>query len=387
MANELVTKAYDIDISKTGARPIVKLSQYDTRTIRVLFTVYDGNVLQVLDGCTARVDGRRSDGTAFTKPCEIEQGSKVGFTIEAEMTNAAGMHDAELVIINSDGNPMGTQNFVFSVEKSPFDRESAATTDDRTLYDQYTTAVDTRVANAVKRSDDALAASKASFNEEVSKASAWRTNFESETKKRLDAMESAKGLMTSNAPLPSGGGAGQVLAKASGDDYDVTWKDEKNGLPSGGLIGQVLAKTSASDYDVSWQYQQTGGLTCENIFTGQYSWTHNHAVDCSKPVTDFDFIDVQFSSESGIKGVTRVYGPTVGTLFETDIACNFASDSGFYMLSKVFKITENSTINTWNYNDSGVYVTGRARLWGGNQSVEIGDFIGITAVWGWKGDQ
>lgn len=158
-------------------------------------------------------------------------------------------------------------------------------------------------------------------------------------------------------------------------------------VPSGGLIGQVLAKTSASDYDVSWQYQQTGGLTCENIFTGQYSQTHNKAINCSKPVTDFDFIDVQFSSESGIKGVTRVYGPTVGTLFETDLTCNFASNSGFYMLSKVFNITGNYTINTWNYNNSGVYVTGRARLWGGNQSVEVGDFIGITAVWGWKGDQ
>lgn len=209
MANELVTKSYDIDISQTGARPIVKLSQYDTRTVRVLFTVYDGTELQVIDGCTARVDGKRSDGTAFTAPCDIEQGSKVGFTVESEMTNAAGMHDAELVIINSDGNPLGTQNFTFSVEKSPFDRESAATTEDRTLYDQYTTAVDTRVSAAVKRSDDALAESKESFAAEVSKAETWRTNFESETKSRLDAMESA--------------GAQQKLSAMAmtGDDYKL----------------------------------------------------------------------------------------------------------------------------------------------------------------------
>lgn len=209
MANELVTKSYDIDISKTGARPIVRLSQFDTRTVRVLFTVYDGTELQVIDGCTARVDGRRSDGTAFTAPCDIEQGSKVGFTVESEMTNAAGMHDAELVIINSDGNPLGTQNFTLSVEKSPFDRESAATTEDRTLYDQYTTAVDTRVSAAVKRSDDALAESQESFAAEVSKAETWRTNFESETKSRLDAMESA--------------GAQQKLSAMviTGDDYKL----------------------------------------------------------------------------------------------------------------------------------------------------------------------
>lgn len=207
------------------------------------------------------------------------------------------------------------------------------------------------------------------------------------THKAAEIEDLPSDMPTSEKLVPSGGAVGQVLAKVSADDYDIAWKDEKNGIPSGGLIGQVLAKTSASDYDVSWQYQQTGGLTCENIFTGQYSQTHNNAINCSKPVTDFDFIDVQFSSESGIKGVTRVYGPTVGTIFETDLTCNFASDSGFYMLSKVFNITDNYTINTWNYNNSGVYVTGRARLWGGNQSVEIGDFIGITAVWGWKGDQ
>lgn len=158
MANELVTKSYDIDISKTGARPIVRLSQYDTRTVRVLFTVYDGTELQVIDGCTARIDGRRSDGTAFTAPCDIEQGSKVGFTVESEMTSAAGMHEAELVIINADGNPLGTQNFTLAVEKAPFDRESAATTDDRTLYDQYTTAVDTRVTAAIRKADDAVTA-------------------------------------------------------------------------------------------------------------------------------------------------------------------------------------------------------------------------------------
>lgn len=171
MANEIVTKSYDIDIAQTGARPIVRLSQYDTRTIKIVFTVYDGTELQALDGCTARVDGMRSDGTAFTKACDIESGSKVAFTVEAEMTNSYGLHDAELVIVNADGNPMGTQNFTIAVKRSPFDRESAATLDDRTLYDQYTSSVGVSVSKAisdanakidaaVKRSDDAVAEAK-----------------------------------------------------------------------------------------------------------------------------------------------------------------------------------------------------------------------------------
>ena len=198
MANELVTKSYDIDISKTGARPIVRLSQYDTRTVRVLFTVYDGTELQVIDGCTARVDGKRSDGTAFTKPCDIEAGSKVAFTVEAEMTNSAGKHEAELVIINSDGNPLGTQNFTLSVEKAPFERESAATVEDRTLYDQYTTAVDTRVTAAIKKADDAVTADTGKVDKLVS-----------DTQARIDAIVSE-----SVTPIERGGTGATTVAAA-----------------------------------------------------------------------------------------------------------------------------------------------------------------------------
>lgn len=189
MANEIATKSYDIDIAHTGARPIVKLSQYDTRTIRVVFTVYDGTELQALDGCTARVDGMRSDGTAFTKACDIEPGSKVAFTVEAEMTNSAGLHDAELVIVNADGNPMGTQNFTFAIEKSPFDRESATTLDDRTLYDQYTSSVGVIVAKAIsdanakvdaaiKRSDDSVAEAKSRVDEIIATGSQTKISIE-----------------------------------------------------------------------------------------------------------------------------------------------------------------------------------------------------------------
>lgn len=190
MANEIVTKAYDIDISKTGARPIVRLSQYDTRTVRVLFTVYDGTELQTIDGCTARVDGKRSDGTTFTKPCDIDAGSKVAFTVEAEMTNSAGKHDAELVIINADGNPLGTQNFTFDVEKAPFERESAATVDDRTLYDQYTTAVDTRVTAAIDKANTSVDAAIKKADDAVTADTGKVDKLVSDTQARIDAIVS-----------------------------------------------------------------------------------------------------------------------------------------------------------------------------------------------------
>lgn len=52
--------------------------------------------------------------------------------------------------------------------------------------------------------------------------------------------------------LPTGGTQNQVLAKNSGDNYDVVWKTLK-GVPSGGTQDQVLAKNSDTNYDVGWK--------------------------------------------------------------------------------------------------------------------------------------
>ena len=57
-------------------------------------------------------------------------------------------------------------------------------------------------------------------------------------------------------PLPTGGSAGQVLAKASAADYDVEWGNIPSGgggaLPAGGTKGQTLVKQSAIDGDATW---------------------------------------------------------------------------------------------------------------------------------------
>lgn len=52
--------------------------------------------------------------------------------------------------------------------------------------------------------------------------------------------------------LPSGGTAGQVLKKSSATDYAVTWGSPDGMLPTGGTTGQVLKKSSASNYACTW---------------------------------------------------------------------------------------------------------------------------------------
>ena len=138
----VITQEYDIDLKATGEYPVVKMSQFDTGSRTIVFTVYDGRELAAIDGMVARVDGTRSDGVEFSSTCTVSAGSKVSFTINQEMTKHAGKHAAELVIFDASGNPAGTQNFIIEVEPATMVRDSAASADDRTLYDQYTQSLE-----------------------------------------------------------------------------------------------------------------------------------------------------------------------------------------------------------------------------------------------------
>ena len=62
--------------------------------------------------------------------------------------------------------------------------------------------------------------------------------------------------------LPAGGTQGQVLGKATGDNYAVAWQDPAtavNGLPEGGTVGQILAKRGPDNFDAEWIDAPEGG--------------------------------------------------------------------------------------------------------------------------------
>ena len=59
--------------------------------------------------------------------------------------------------------------------------------------------------------------------------------------------------------IPPGGSAGQVLIKASAEDYSLKWGSISGLLPTGGTDGQVLLKDGATDYAVKWG-SMTGAL-------------------------------------------------------------------------------------------------------------------------------
>ena len=64
-----------------------------------------------------------------------------------------------------------------------------------------------------------------------------------------EAAQSAERAEAAAKAFPPGGTIGQVLKKASDEDYDAEWADESGGggggLPSCGQVGDILTKTSA----------------------------------------------------------------------------------------------------------------------------------------------
>lgn len=131
----MITQTYTISTIKQSTPPIVKMSQYDHGSRTITFSVVDGSgQAVVLTGKTVRVEGTRLDGHAFAEDCTVS-GNTASFTDTSDMTNAPGAHPAELVI-ESDGDRLGTMNFVISVETAAMDENADITEEDVSLFEQ-----------------------------------------------------------------------------------------------------------------------------------------------------------------------------------------------------------------------------------------------------------
>jgi hypothetical protein len=60
----------------------------------------------------------------------------------------------------------------------------------------------------------------------------------------------------SDIPVPTGGTAGQMLAKIDSTNYNTQWVTPP-AVPVGGTTGQVLTKINATDYNANWQTPAT----------------------------------------------------------------------------------------------------------------------------------
>ena len=107
-------------IPKTSAPVTIHVSQGDVGT-EIEFTLVKGDELFVNTGSlTASVHGVREDGANFGAFACTLSGSSVKFPLHSEMTMVKGSAIAEIVLVDSQGNKVGSANFGIMVEESVF---------------------------------------------------------------------------------------------------------------------------------------------------------------------------------------------------------------------------------------------------------------------------
>lgn len=177
---------YYLDLcSGTRAPVTVHVSQGDVgRTIS--FEIRNDGALFTFSGESVSVHGTRIDGANFGPVACTYSGSVVSFNTTAAMTAVAGSAVAELSIVNSSNQKVGTANFAILVENSTFP-DGVSYDTDPSVYEDILTYVqgmsssmmtnaintsqnytDSKVSNAIASEQSARQSSDAALSNRIS---------------------------------------------------------------------------------------------------------------------------------------------------------------------------------------------------------------------------
>lgn len=278
----MITQTFDLNLIPNSAPVIIHIDQYDVGDGRLIATLYNGNVAYTPSaGATAYIQGMKPDGHGFMYEATIS-GNTVTADVTKQMTACAGRVRTQFVISESD-NRTGTFVFEMDVQKSALPADSDMSTSAYQIVEDLLDRAEEINANTPRIGangnwwiwsseaqdyvdtgvDASITINIGTVTTLPAGSSATVTNSGTATDPvfNFGIPRGEKGERgASGSGLPSGGAVGQMLYKASTEDYDLEWGDEPDGLPAGGTQGQVLTKNSSTDGDVSWQTPTAGGV-------------------------------------------------------------------------------------------------------------------------------
>lgn len=139
-----VTNIYNLKLtpSQFGQNSIVvNCSQYDSLFRVIQFNLYNGNaVYSIPEGSVVTIRGTKKDNTGFEYECDYSN-NVVTFPIQQQITIFPGKVPAELRI-TSNGEIIGSWNFLFLVEESPLSDETTISETQLPLLEQAIEAAD-----------------------------------------------------------------------------------------------------------------------------------------------------------------------------------------------------------------------------------------------------
>jgi hypothetical protein len=196
-----------------GPKVRIPVSQYDSMW-RFRFSLIENSTPWTIPaGATAGMNGRKPDGNTFSFPADIENNAIV-VDSDTQMTAVAGVTVCEVYVISA-GKTVATVNFDLVVEEAP---KALGDISSDTTLPAYAEILD-----------------------------------------RIAEME-VEGV-------PAGGTAGQVLKKASNNDYDVEWDSGGTGATEIEII--TIGTATSSDIETAYQAGKAvfGKYTSNNTVT------------------------------------------------------------------------------------------------------------------------
>ena len=182
------TQYINLNMTPSGVLPVLHCSQYDVgRPLGVV--VYNGSEPVDLSTYTATIEATRTDGTAITAAV-ITDGTSGVFSTTATMTNVADKYPAQLVLVDAGGR-VASLPFVMRIVPAAMDENAEQITEDASLYQQYTSTVQTALSvesSARIAADGALQnAINAEASTRVDADASLQTNITNEAAARQNA--------------------------------------------------------------------------------------------------------------------------------------------------------------------------------------------------------
>ena len=156
----MTTQTYQLDIVPFGPPVIIPMSQYDTGSRTLAFTLYNAQQpFTIPDGATAMIGGTKPDGHAFEYTCTVTDQTIICDVTE-QMTAVAGYTDCEITL-SKGTERLATANFKLHVERSALDQEDISDSDFNYVLDLTNTAT-AKASEAAKSATAAASSAKAS---------------------------------------------------------------------------------------------------------------------------------------------------------------------------------------------------------------------------------
>lgn len=272
--SSFVIDDYRLDITPQGNYPVVYLSQFeDGRDIR-FYMLNRGRSFTIPTGISAFVSGLKSNGGYYEHLCTIDD-NYVIMPVEADMTDASGRGVANIKLTNQSGDTVISAKFVVNVQESVSDSGIEVPTVAETIFQQ--------LLDEIRQQSATISVNVTQLNNNV-------TQFIADINNEVDTFE-------------------------SGVDSDITALDAR--------MNTFIAQHSGVSANATRMTETT-------LWSGKV-YTSGGMIYASRPVTDYDYIDVyyNFAGNSAIQRFTPdvLIGSGGGTIRSANLTNGEAADN------------------------------------------------------------